>query len=373
MRRLVLAGGGHAHLSVLQALAERRPENVEVVLVTPIPVSVYSGMVPGWMAGHYALDELRINVAVLAERAGVRVELASVAGLSAACRELTLSDGRRLPYDMLSLDVGSEIDLAPFAALGERALAIRPLDRFVAQWISVVERAAGQAAFHLAVVGAGAAGVELAFAARHAFERRGAKARVRLVGAADGILEGLAPRAAARVRQLLEQHGVETLHANASGNALGLRVSEIEVLPVDVALIATGGRPPRWLGGSGLLLDRTGRVAVHANHRSVSHLNVFAAGDVCSRVGQELSRSGVHAVHAGPVLANNLLAALHGHELDEYVPRRHSLYLISTGDKHAVLAWGPVSASGTWVWHWKRFLDRRFVRRYQVDAHRSDA
>jgi len=136
------------------------------------------------------------------------------------------------------------------------------------------------------------------------------------------------------------------------------------LLPADCVVAATGARAPRALGLDGLARDASGFIAVDACYRSTSHGNVFAAGDVSARQDIQLARSGVHAVHAGPVLAANLLAALQGGRLQSYRPRRRSLYLLACGPRFAVASWGRWSAQGKWVWYWKDWIDRRFVRRF---------
>ncbi|MCK7473207.1 MAG: hypothetical protein MZV49_06145 [Rhodopseudomonas palustris] len=104
-------------------------------------------------------------------------------------------------------------------------------------------------------------------------------------------------------------------------------------------------------------------------HRSVSHSDVFAAGDVCSREDPHFARSGVHAVRAGPVLAANLAVALIGGHLREYRPRRRSLYLLACGPRSAIVSWGNLSAGGRWAWWWKDRIDRGFVGQHFVERH----
>ena len=130
-------------------------------------------------------------------------------------------------------------------------------------------------------------------------------------------------------------------------------------------LAATGARPQSWLRSSGLACSAGGWVQVDAHHRSPSHPEVFAAGDVCARTDRPLARSGVHAVHAGPVLAANLLATLDGSPPRAYVPKPRSLYLIACGPRHAIASWGNWSAEGGWVWRWKDWIDRGFIRRHR--------
>jgi NADH dehydrogenase FAD-containing subunit len=98
--------------------------------------------------------------------------------------------------------------------------------------------------------------------------------------------------------------------------------------------------------------------------QSASHAAVFAGGDVASRVDAPHARSGVYAVRAGPVLAANLPRALAGEAPLSYQPQRRSLYLLATGPKSAIVSWGGFAASGGWAWHWKDWIDRRFMRQY---------
>jgi len=366
-QRLILAGGGHAQLSVLRALAQHK-RGIEAVLVTPGRYQMYSGMLPGWMAGRYTLDECRIDLLPLAERAGVQVRWGRVTGIDAAHRSVQWSGGDQLGYDLLSLDVGSEIDAVRLQAAGELLLPVKPLENFVGQWPQICAAAAQGRDYRLVVVGGGAAGVELAFAARHTFMAQGLQAGVTLVASARGLLPGHAAGVKRRVRALLQHKGISLYQAQALGEEGGLYLSTGLHLGADCILAATGARPANWLAQTDLARDEQGYVLVDAQHRSVSHPQVFAAGDVCIREDVRLPRAGVHAVFAGPVLAHNLLAGLDGAPLQRYRPRRKSLYLLATGPQHAIASWGVFSAQGGWVWRWKNWIDRRFMRKYGTQA-----
>src|SRR5487761_2755416 len=98
-----MAGGGHAQLGVLRALSQHKLD-IEPILITPSRYQMYSGMLPGWMAGHYTLDECRLDLLPLAQEAGARVIFASACGVDAAHNYLYLSDGSSAEYDLLSLD-----------------------------------------------------------------------------------------------------------------------------------------------------------------------------------------------------------------------------------------------------------------------------
>jgi pyridine nucleotide-disulfide oxidoreductase family protein len=408
-KRLVLLGGGHAQLAVLRALARARPQGLETVLVTPSPWQYYSGMLPGWMAGHYREEDCRIDLRPLAAAAGARLLIGTATALDADQRQLRIAKGDTLDrargtpfgdtldYDLLSLDIGSETDATSLEALGtDRLLPVKPLPAFFAAWPRTLAAARAVDGFRLFVVGGGAAGVELTLAAAHALRCnsgrephcRSAMVQIALVCAPTSLLTGHAEGVRRRVLRQLEAAGV-TLHLQrAMGDADGLRLigspapdsatpagapstddhltPEGHLLPADCVLAATGARPQGWLRHSGLACTADGWVQVDAHHRSPSHPEVFAAGDACARTDRSLARSGVHAVHAGPVLAANLLATLHGHPLRTYVPKPRSLYLIACGPRHAIASWGPWSAEGSWVWRWKDWIDRGFIRRHRV-------
>jgi pyridine nucleotide-disulfide oxidoreductase family protein len=367
MKRLILAGGGHAHLHVLKALAARRWPGVAVSLVTPYLRQIYSGMVPGWMAGHYALDQCAAPLEPLARAAGVHLVQDSVTGLDAARRLVQTAASGELSYDLLSLDVGAQADSSCLAATGATLLPIRPLEDFVVGWKRQVELARQRGTARLVVVGGGAAGVELALAARYRLAREagGENVAVSLV-AGSGLMPGHGPRIVQRVRQALREHQVVEIPGYAAGSPEGLLLDNGTTVGVDAVIAATGVRPQAWLAGSSLTLAADGFVAVADGQQSVSHSEVFAGGDVASRVDAPHAKSGVYAVRAGPVLAANLERASFGQTPLPYRPQKRTLYLLATGPREAVMSWNGLSATGHWVWRWKDWIDRRFMSQYHA-------
>lgn len=339
---------------------------MDVVLITPNPQQTYSGMLPGWLSGNYSLPDCQIELAPLAELAGVKVVIDQVVGMDANRQCVLLSDMTRLDYDLLSLDVGSETDTSWLTALGDRLLPVKPIDEFAKRWPSIIEQVAKKKIYHVAVVGAGAAGVEIAFSAKHVLAESAYNADVSLIASENGLLPGHSPGVGQRVRKLLSKRGIQLHEAYAAGVEHGLLLGNGQLLHADIVIAATGSSAPCWLETSQLALNEQGYVSVDATHRSISHPNVFAAGDVCARTDYIMARSGVHAVFAGPVLAHNLIRSIFGGKFIRYRPRKQSLYILATGPKHAVASWGAFSAQGYWVWRWKNWIDRRFMQKNSV-------
>jgi selenide,water dikinase len=366
MKRLLLIGGGHAHVHVLAALAEAPFAGTEVTLISPYPRQIYSGMLPGWIAGHYDIDDCAIPLDRLAQRAGVRFVQTACSGLDPDAKIAHCANGEQIAFDLVSIDSGPTLALADLPGAGQYALPIRPIESFVAAWPAILKRAQHASGFNLAIVGDGAAGTELAFAIKARFSSEGLpEARVTLIGANSAPLAGFPARLRNTVSRLLSERGVITL---AKRRALAflpgqLRLSNETLLDADASLIVTGAAAPRWPADSGLACDESGFIRLTPTLQSVSHPFVFAAGDVAAYADPR-PKSGVFAVRAGPVLAINLRAACQGEALERWTPQAQALYLISTGQRHALAAWGALSFGGNWVWHWKDWIDRRFMRRF---------
>ena len=147
--------------------------------------------------------------------------------------------------------------------------------------------------------------------------------------------------------------------------ALTLKLDNQQSVTVDAIIAATGVAAPVWTKHSQLALDSDGFVAVNAQQQSISHPNVFAAGDVSGRVDRYVAHSGVHAVHGGVVLAKNLTAYLTRQPLQDYKPRARTLYLLSCGDRYAIGSWGKYSLEGRTMWQLKQWIDKRFIKRHQ--------
>ena len=371
MSRLVLLGGGHSHVEVIRRLMLHSMRGVQITLVSPDRYAIYSGMLPGWIAGHYELSQCSIDLEALCQAAGVRLYRATADGIDAAARRVQCSDGTLLEYDVLSLNIGSTPDWDAIPGAIEHGVPVKPLARFTQAWEALkrsVHRSSKRTV--IAIIGAGAGGVELALAMQFGLSKGfddNAGPVLHLLTDHSGVLRGHAPGAARRFERILRARGI-AVHLES-------RVTHIDpgtlyrdgqgALQFDHALLATTAAAPKWVGAGGLQTDPRGFVLVNTSLQSLSHPDVFAAGDVASIEGASVPKSGVYAVRQGPALAENLRRVLTARPLVIYSPQKHALALISTGDRCAVASWRGLSFAGAWVWRWKDAIDRRFVAKYR--------
>ncbi len=366
---LVLVGGGHAHVQVIRRWMMRPLPGVRLSVVLDRPEAVYSGMVPGFVAGEYEAPELEIDVWPLARRAGARVVPAAALRMEPEARRIRVEGRPDLPYDVASLDVGSGVRGLSLPGVTEFALATRPIRAFVDRLDARLAALAERAAPRVAVVGGGAAGVELAFTLEARLRAAGAPARLAVLTDDATPLPGASPRLRAAVLREAARRGVEL--------RCGARVERVEkeavVLaggepwPCDLAVWATGAAAPDWLAASPLPTDPAGFVRVRPTLQVVGHDALFAVGD-CAALEDDpwVPKAGVYAVRQGPVLDRNLRARLTRRPLRPYRPQRDFLTLLNLGGRRALGGKWGLAASGRGVWHLKDRIDRRFVRRFQV-------
>ncbi len=362
---LVLVGGGHAHVHVLKSFGMRPMPGVRVTLVSRDVETPYSGMLPGYVAGHYSFDECHIDLGRLARFAGARLICDEAVGLDLSERFVLSRGHPPIRYDILSLDIGSapRSDDVPGAA--EHAIAVKPIDGFAERWEALLARAREMPRLRLAIVGGGAGGVELALSAQHRLAQLTA-VEVTLV-----TRDGLLPSHNARVGRLLERILGERRITVLTGSAVGrvdpgaLVCTNGKRIEFEEALWVTEAGAAPWLVETGLPLTGRGFIVVDDMLRSTGDPRVFAAGDVATMIAHPREKAGVYAVRQGRPLAANLRRALAGKRLRRAVPQRRGLALIGTGDGRAVASRGPFAAYGPRLWQLKDRIDRRWMQRYR--------
>lgn len=357
-RDLVFVGGGHAHALVLLRWAMNPLAGARLTVIDPNPTAPYTGMLPGLIAGHYGQSDLEMNLVALARHAGARQVLGRATGLDPVARQV-LVDGRPpIAYDVVSVDVGITSNLPELPGFLDHAIAAKPLGGYAERWQAFV--ASNPASARIVVLGAGVGGVELALAMQH----RLPSARVTLVERSEA-LPHLGTAARNHLLRLLGERGIglETGVEAVAVEADAVRLADGRSLPSDFTLGAAGSRPQDWLVRTGLALT-DGYVTVDSTLRSVSHPEVFAAGDCAHMAESPRAKAGVFAVRQAPILHHNLRAALSGGALRPYRPQRDYLKLISLGGKAALAdKWG-LPLAGRPMWTLKNRIDRKFMRMF---------
>jgi len=375
-RHLVLAGCGHAQLDLLALLGRGIPAGWRVTLVTPQPAFHYSGMLPAIIAGAVSFDSADIPVARIAAAAGIDVQLASIVSLDATGRRVTLDDGRALAFDLLSLDVGSVAAATDIPGALVHAWPMRPF----ASALALIDTLDAAIAVHrpndvvpVAVVGGGAAGVEVALALRARIRRAGLIPAVALIDPlmSDGLpLPGAGPAFRERAAHALARRDAQLRGVGVrevTGDSVVLDDPGATLVPAVATAWVTGAASHPWLAASGLPCDARGFPLASARLTLTAAASIFGAGDcITLRDHPDTPKAGVHAVRMAPVLAANVHAVMKDAVPEAtYHPQPSFLALLNTGDGAAVLRWKGIAAESRWALYLKSFIDERYLRRYR--------
>ncbi|CUH44259.1 selenide, water dikinase SelD [Ruegeria atlantica] len=360
-RDLVLIGGGHTHALLLRKWGMNPLPGARVTVINPGPTAPYSGMLPGFVAGHYARQDLNIDLVKLARFAGARIVLGAVSGIDPDRREVYVPDRPPVAFDVASVNVGITSDMPALPGFDQHAVPAKPLGPFAARWAEYLE---GSGDATVAVIGGGVAGAELIMAMAFALRTKGRTAHLTLIDNAHA-LTATHPKSAQTIRKAMADLGIEVIEQadilHIAQDHVALR--DGRQIPASFVTGAAGAKPYDWIAHTGLDLQG-GFIRVNAQLQS-NDPAIFAAGDCAHLTENPRPKAGVYAVREAPVLFQNLRAALGSDAMRRYEPQKDYLKLISLGSKSALGERLGTSFSGPLMWKWKNHIDQSFMDKFR--------
>lgn len=359
-KSVVLVGGGHSHALVLNALRDAPLEGADVTVINPGTTAPYSGMLPGFVAGHYGRDELDIDLAQLAAKVGATLRDARVVAMDAAHKTIILDDGSKIAYDFASFDVGITSQMDQLAGFSDHAVPAKPLADFASRWDAFRH---GDAEKTVLILGGGIAGAELAMAMSFALRDAQPQARIKLLDRGS-VLSANSVQARKHILKALAKNNVEIIEDTGVKEVVadGVITQNGVLETANLVIGAAGATPHSWISDTGLELHE-GFIVVNDTLTS-SQSGVFAVGD-CAHMGFDpRPKAGVYAVRQAPVLLENLRRSLAGTALQPYAPQGDYLKLVSLGGKRALGEKFGFVFSGGLVWKLKNWIDRQFMDQF---------
>lgn len=379
---LVLLGGGHANIQVLKMMAMNPIGGLRITLISDQTHSPYSGMIPGYLAGFYSYEECHFDLRRICEELGQRFIKAKIIGMDPKRKKIYLENRAEINYDCASINVGIEPksieNLSQESAL--KIIPLKPISRFLAYWnqlTSDLKDYKGHDALQLAVVGAGASGVEISIILRMLINKNSWNAEVSLIHRHEFLVSTKDLRAQKRLLKTLKELNIkvfrntEVLKLNDNGLLLNDDQGRIHAKGFYRALIATQASAPMWFKSSGLPVNQEGFVRVTEKLLVENEDTLFAAGDCIHFSPSPLKKAGVYAVRQGMTLEHNIRVFFtRQSSLKIFHPKKNVLSLITIGDRKAlvhqdspsILRWlGP-----SLLWSVKDGIDRRFMNRFQA-------
>jgi NADH dehydrogenase FAD-containing subunit len=371
MKKLILAGTGHAHLITMMHIGKLIRAGYSVTVVGPGEYHYYSGMGPGLLSGLYKPVQTRFAVRKMVEKRGGRFVQGCVERIEPDQNRIGLQDGQSLDYDVLSCNLGSEV--VPLAHAADKIIPVKPIENLYTIG-RVIEQRLKKESLRVLVIGGGAAGVEIAGNLYHLAKPASGSLDITLLSQSD-ILARYAPK----MRNLaLVSFARKSIHVYERVSVTGLSDTEAflpdgSALPFDYAINAAGIRPTRVFRHSSLPVGNDGGLPVNEYLQGVNHPRIFGGGDCISFTPKPLDRVGVYAVRQGPVLYKNIIAALSCGKLRPFQPQTGYLSALNMGDGSGLLVWRSLILSGRFPFILKNAIDKNFMKRFQVSGeHHED-
>jgi pyridine nucleotide-disulfide oxidoreductase family protein len=368
-KSIVLIGGGHAHIEVVRRSASVfGDQDTDITLISPEQHAVYSGMIPGVIAGHYQASESMIDLPHLCERYGVQWMQGRFRSIDLSKQSILLSDGGEAHYDAVSLDIGSIPSCSSISG-NANIMPVKPALQFLQQWQSVVDGIIQDTPQTVTIIGGGVAGIEIILAMHYRIQKLVGEAAIkrwnfRLISSTE-LLRGHNQKVRQSILNALVTSAVQVIQGRSVTQILENQIllDDGSLHASDHTVLATQAKAYPFLKDSNLPLSASGFVPVNNALQVPNAAGVFAVGDV-AEFPQPLAKAGVYPVRQGPILAYNLHVYVHGHELKPFTAQSTFLSLIALGERSAVASKGRFYSRGALVWWWKNWVDKTFVGKY---------
>jgi NADH dehydrogenase FAD-containing subunit len=366
-KRLVLAGGGHAHMLPLAHLGEFVKKGCHVTVIGPSEHHYYSGMGPGMLGGTYRPEDIRFATRHLVEKNGGDFRLGNVVHIDGTGRKVHLDNGAPVPYDLLSCNLGSHVDRNLVKGDMDGIFAVKPIEKLWAAREEILS-GASHTSLVIGVVGGGPSAVEIAGNLHHLTRSPGLKPAVIKILARSGIMPrhpaGIRTKAKASLEkrgiEIIEQCPVKEISTGVVIESSGTRHE------FDIIFLASGVKPNEVFQESGLETGPDGGLLVNRFLQHKRYPEIFGGGDCIYFEDQPLDKVGVYAVRQNPVLLHNLMASLDGRPLMAFEPGGAYLLIFNLGNNTGIFHKWFLQFGGPLAFKIKDYIDRKFIRTFQA-------
>ena len=363
-KEVILVGGGHAHAIFLRKWAMHSIPGVQISLISPGPEATYTGMLPGFLAGHYSKEEIVIDLVKLCRFSGARFIMGSVNNIISKDNLISIDGRCSINYDVASIDIGVTSTINNDKRFNLNTHSIRPLGSFVDRWTEFKQKINRKKVVpKIVIIGGGIGAVEVALAMCYSIRKLGIKYSITILDRAK-VLKNVRSSARNIIMSTLKDYSIAAFDhikiLKCDENCVQIENGlEFES---NFTVIAAGATAYEWLEKTDLSL-KDGFINVDKTLQVIGCPDIFAVGDCAHLNFSPRPKAGVFAVRQAPVLFKNIQAKLLKGSLKAFSPQKNYLKLISLGEKKAVSDYILPSVSGRAVWKLKNKIDNAFMKK----------
>ena len=366
-KRLVLIGGGHAHIVTLANLARVTEKVHQVTVIQPSAYHYYSGMGPGMLSRIYKPAEIRFATRHVVEKQGGTFVLGKAVRIEPLTKTVSMEDGTSVGYDVLSCNAGSYVPRTGLSEESENIYSVKPIEKLLKAQGRLLELCARKD-ITVGVVGGGPSAVEIAGNVWRLLKDQGKhKGRI-LIFAGRRLMNRLPEPIRRRAHRSLLARGIEIIESSyvKAVHASQLVLESGAAYDLDFVFMALGVQPSRLFADSHLPIGPDGGLRVNEYLQCVGHPEIFGGGDCIHFEKRPLDKVGVYAVRENPILYHNLMASLEGQPLRAFDPGGDYLLIYNMGDGTGILKKKSVVFGGRVAFLIKDYIDRRFMKTFQA-------
>jgi len=366
-KRLVLVGGGHAHMMALAGIHGFVAQGHEVTVIGPSDHHYYSGMGPGMLGGFYTPGDIRFATRQVVEKQGGRFIRGKAVSVDPDKRIVYLESGEGVPYDVVSFNTGSQVPTPEMEGGQENIYSVKPIER-LQEARDRIESLLSERPLCIGVVGGGPSSIEIAGNVWRLCRQPGRHAAEVIVFAGSSLMASFSEGIQSRARRSLAKRGIAILEGARVTRVTdgGVVLDSGESHALDFVFLGLGVVPGTIFADSGLPTGPDGGLLVNRYLQCTDYPEVFGGGDCIHFQDRPLNRVGVYAVRQNPVLVHNLTAELGGGVLHPFDPGGDYLLVFNMGDGTGILSKQRVTFGGRLAFMIKDYIDRRFMRKFQA-------
>jgi len=369
--KIVVAGGGFG--GVKTALNFANVPGFEVTLISDNTHFEYHGALYRSAVGHSPMEVVIPLKEIFANCTNVEIILDSVGYIDHSKKIIASQTGQTYTYDIAVLALGNIVNYVGIDGLETNTQTMHDIPstiRLRGKLVDIFKKTSNKPC-RIAVIGAGASGVELAgeicnfatFIAKK-YSIKPPQCKVILVDGSSRVLPLLSEKASRKATKKLQDLGVE-IHLN-------IRVESCEVnsvclsagnLDADLIVWTAGSKPSSFYSKNPdvFTLNRNGKVVVDNQLQSQGHKNIYVIGDNADTKYSGMAQT---ALSDANFISKNIIAQHKNGKLKNYKPKK-PLYVVTVGPKWAVVENGSRIRSGRAGWKTRRDADLAIFRNFQ--------
>lgn len=366
--RVVVVGAGFA--GVKAALDLSNKAGIEITLISPNANFEYHGALYRSGTGHSPLEVVLPLRDIFQHARNFTFVQDRVTEFDPKTKRVVTETGHVFDYDKLVLAMGNAINYFGLEGMKQHSFSMDTIASTIRLRQELTDLFKRQTRATIAVIGAGASGVELAGELQHfarlvadRYQKKTCHVDVKLIEGADRVLPGLLPAASAKAEKRLRSLGVKLMLSTSvnkcEAGKLCLDSGDIEA---DLIVWTAGSSPVSFYAERPKLFQlERGRVKVDAYLQPLGMSDVYVLGDNAFTKYSGMAQT---ALHDAKFLARNILRQKKGRQPVSY-RLMHPIYVVPIGPKWAVLQTDKKIISGYRGWLVRRRADLAIYKNFE--------